>query len=242
MEFLNESTLEEIFNHIDKDACVQAHAVRVNAAGNVIHRLTAKKLEEGICPLIAAVSKGKNESAVRVCFYANGFGLYCAEDRKTVLDVAQCLEYVYQYGLKTDWLPEEQKIELEELLSMKWYQALALFGETRIENNIMNDAASRLGVNANEHTNFDDDGDSMGAPDNTGDELAADPAEAVIYNECIEESLNILTDKQKTVLISTILEDKTDLEVSKTLNIDRTTVTKRRKEALQIIRAKQIWE
>ena len=106
MGSVNEATLEEIFDYIDKDACDRAHVVRVNAAGNIVQRLTAKKLEEGEVPLVAEVAKGKNESAVRVCFYANGFAMYCAEDRKTILDVAQCLEYVYKYGLKTDWLPK----------------------------------------------------------------------------------------------------------------------------------------
>lgn len=242
MRFLNEAKLVEIIKYINNDKYKQAHVVYVNEAGNIVQRWTAKKLEEGDFILLAEVSKGKKESAVRVCFYENGLALYCAEGRKTVLDVAKCVAYVYQYGLKTDWLPEKQKISYEELLSMKWYHALALFGETRIENNIMNDTASRLGVNANEHTNVDDDGDSVGVPYNTEDQQAVDPAKAVIYNECIEESLNTLSNKQKVVFISTVLEEKTDSETSKSLKIERSTVTKRRKQALQIIRANRIWK
>ena len=240
-EFTNEITLEEIFNYIDKDACVQAHIIHVNAAGNVVQRLTAKKLEEGEVPLVAEVSKGKNESGVRVCFYANGFGLYYAADRKTILDVAQCLEYVYHFGLKIDWLPGEQKIGLDELLTMKWYQALAIFGETRIENKIMNDAASRLGKNAKEYTNSDD-GDFMGFIENIADKHAVDPVKAIIYKECIEESLNALNYKQKTVFKSAVIEERTDLEVSNMLGIDRTAVTKRKNRALRNIRNSHIWD
>lgn len=242
MRFLNEAKLEEIFKYIDNDAYKQAHVVHVNEAGNIVQRLTAKRLEESDFTLLAEVSKGKNESAVRIYFYENGFALYCAEGRKTILDVAKCVAYVYRYDLKTDWLPEKQEISYEELLSLKWYHALALFGETRIENNIMNDMSSRLGVNANDSTNVDDDGDSVGIPYNTEDKQAVDPAKAVIYNECVEESLNILTYKQRMVFTLTIIEGRTDREVSEMLNMERSAVTKIKNRALQKIRKSQIWD
>ena len=244
-KFNTELSLGEVLTLVDYKAHVVASEKTFNEKGNVINKITAKSLVSGEFPVIAEFYNGDEPSSFHFRIFSNGFCLFEAEDRQTVFDVVEYVlkkeGFTYQFEKEIVNVPSKQKLSINQLLMLNWIFALISYAETRISNNLMNDSASRLGKNANEYDNSDD-GAFMGSPENFADKHAVDPVEAVIYKECVEESLNVLKDKQKTVFKSAVIEERTDLEVSNMLGIDRTAVTKRKNRALRNIRNSHIWD
>ena len=230
----------------DYKAHKEAQKKTYNDKGNAVDRITAKRLLSGNYTVIAEYCNGSGPSSIHFYVFSNGYCLFIAENRHTIFDV---IEFVlsakgFKYTFETEIYGEASQyfLSIERLLVMNWVYALLPYAEDRITNNLMNDTMSRPGFNINEITNVDDDGDNMGTPYNTGDSQVVNLAEIVCFSECIDESLSILTNKQKQVLVSTILEDRTDQEAANILGKERSSVTYVKNRALRKIRDSHIWD
>lgn len=242
----NNLKLIDLLNLVDYKAHRIASKKNFNDKGNVVDRITAKRLLSGIYTVIAEYCNGSGPSSIHFYVFSNGYCLFIAENRHTIFDVVEFVlsEKGFKYTFETEIYGEASQyfLSIERLLVMNWVYALLPYAEDRITKNIMNDVTNRPGSNVNEKTNVDDDGDYMGIPYNIEDSKAGNPAEILFSSECIDESLSILTNKQKQVLVSTILEDRTDQKVADILGKERSSVTYVKNRALREIRDSHIWD
>ena len=172
--------------------------------------------------------------------YANGYALYDNGSGRTVLWLPDCTSFTYMFNKpkpsEEGFLPYKKPLPEGMMESLKWFTAVTLVGDHRVDNNLMNRKSSRKGTR---DYGSDDYGDKSGAveeaiEDEYRDEFfwregrfGEDPLEALIREERNREMLEALTDKQREVFILYYKEGYTQQQIADMLGVDQTSVRDR---------------
>lgn len=176
---------------------------------------TAKQLKASGNPMV----NKKLGMGGEIQVYANGYAVYQIGGRSTVFSVCLCRDYFYLSDGRLIHVPEKF-FEGE-----KWYLRLVLEGEDRLNHN-------------------QEERERKFSYSSASEEWAAleDQAESVLEHlvkqETVEEMLQLLTDRQRTVIQKYYMQEKTQMQISKELGISRLAVRDSLFHAVSKIRKK----
>ena len=181
--------------------------------------------------------------------YSNGYAVYDNGSGRTVLWLPDCTNFTYVFNKpkpsEEGSLPYKDTLPDGMLESLKWFTAVMLVGDHRVDNNLMNRKGSRKGTR---DYATDDYGDKSGAAEDAVDteyrdaffwregRFGEDPLEVLIREERNREILDALTEKQREVFILYYREGYTQVQIAKMLGVDQTSVRDRLDGALKKIR------
>lgn len=178
---------------------------------------TARQLRESGVVITKERLGGETEISV----YQDGFVLYQTGKYSTVFPLHSCGEYFYISDGNTVHLPE-QFFERE-----KWHLRLVLEGEDRLDRNCEERERSRnVSYNA-----VSEDWAAMA-------DLSEPAIEQLARQETVEEIMQMLTEKQKTVVCGYYLQEKTQGQIAEELGISRHAVRDSLIHAVSKIRKK----
>ena len=178
---------------------------------------TARQLRESGVVITKERLGGETEISV----YQDGFVLYQTGKYSTVFPLHSCGEYFYISDGNTVHLPE-QFFERE-----KWHLRLVLEGEDRLGRNCEERERSRnVSYNA-----VSEDWAAMA-------DLSESAIEQLARQETVEEIMQMLTEKQKTVVCGYYLQEKTQGQIAEELGISRHAVRDSLIHAVSKIRKK----
>ena len=164
---------------------------------------TGKSLKETGTPVI---SKQLSEET-RITAYRNGYALYQVYGHATVFPIRPCRDYLYVSGENSIHIPESF-FDQEP-----WYLRLLLEGEDRMRRNQEKKEQSRTIPYSSVSEEW---------------EAIADPKESaldhLIRQEAMEEIRRSLTHRQRMVLQAFFLRKKTQEQISREMNLSKTTV------------------
>lgn len=164
---------------------------------------TAKQLR--ITGLVVAQKQLGQEAEISA--YRNGCALYQVGKRSTVFFFHPCRDYLYISDGSAVCLPE-QFFEHE-----RWYLRLVLEGEDRLNrNNEERERSWNISYSA-----ISEDWGAMG-------DWLESAAERLERQETVEEMLQLLTEKQKTVICGYYLQGKTQAQLARELGVSRPAV------------------
>lgn len=212
---------------------------------------TPKKLRENAGDPIAhyslpkvnyfgAVTETEADPEEGCTVYANGYALYDNGSGRTVLWLPDCTSFTYMFNKpkpsEEGFLPYKEPLPEGMMESLKWFTAVTLVGDHRVDNNLMNRKSSRKGTR---DYGSDDYGDKSGAVEEAIEDeyrdkffwregrFGEDPLEALIREERNREMLDALTDKQREVFILYYKEGYTQQQIADMLGVDQTSVRDR---------------
>ena len=164
---------------------------------------TAKQLR--ITGLVVAQKQLGQEAEISA--YRNGCALYRVGKRSTVFFLHPCRDYLYISDGSAVCLPE-QFFEHE-----RWYLRLVLEGEDRLNrNNEERERSRNISYSA-----ISEGWDAMGNwPESAEERLER--------QETVEEMMQLLTEKQKTVICGYYLQGKTQAQLARELGVSRPAV------------------
>ena len=178
---------------------------------------TARQLRESGVVITKERLGGETEISV----YQDGFVLYQTGKYSTVFPLHSCGEYFYISDGNTVHLPE-QFFDRE-----KWHLRLVLEGEDRLGRNCEERERSRnVSYNA-----VSEDWAAMA-------DLSEPAIEQLARQETVEEIMQMLTEKQKTVVCGYYLQEKTQGQIAEELGISRHAVRDSLIHAVSKIRKK----
>ena len=178
---------------------------------------TARQLRES--GVIIAKERFGGETEISV--YQDGFVLYRTGKYSTVFPLHSCGDYFYISDGNTVHLPE-QFFDRE-----KWHLRLVLEGEDRLGRNCEERERSRnVSYNA-----VSEDWAAMA-------DLSEPAIEQLARQETVEEIMQMLTEKQKTVVCGYYLQEKTQGQIAEELGISRHAVRDSLIHAVSKIRKK----
>lgn len=178
---------------------------------------TAKYLKENG----TVVKKKRLGIDVEITAYQNGYALYQVGKHFTVFPLHSCGSYLY---ISNDhMIPLSGSVFEDEM----WYVRLALEGEDRL--------------NRNQEERERDKTVSYSAVSeewNVMEDAGLPIQEQIEKRETIEEVLQLLTERQRMVVIRFFLQEKTQRQISKELGISSPAVSTILSQAIQRIRRK----
>ena len=178
---------------------------------------TARQLRES--GVVIAKERFGGETEISV--YQDGFVLYRTGKYSTVFPLHSCGDYFYISDGNTVHLPE-QFFDRE-----KWHLRLVLEGEDRLGRNCEERERSRnVSYNA-----VSEDWAAMA-------DLSEPAIEQLARQETVEEIMQMLTEKQKTVVCGYYLQEKTQGQIAEELGISRHAVRDSLIHAVSKIRKK----
>lgn len=164
---------------------------------------TAKQLR--ITGLVVAQKQLGQEAEISA--YRNGCALYRVGKRSTVFFLHPFRDYLYISDDSAVCLPE-QFFEHE-----RWYLRLVLEGEDRLNrNNEERERSWKISYSA-----ISEDWDAMG-------DWPGSAAERLERQETVEEMMQLLTEKQKTVICGYYMQGKTQAQLARELGVSRPAV------------------
>ena len=155
--------------------------------------------------------------------FSNGYGIYDNGHRKTVVWIPGCKRSTYYFTELTDNEKQYQtdRIHLDEAEtgSLLWYEALMIRGEDRIENN------SKFPVTIGTCSDFEEDPENVKPePKWYGHVHIDEPEVAYLKKEKREETLALLSDKQREIFIMYFQEGYNQREIAEMLGMNIDTV------------------
>lgn len=181
---------------------------------------TAKQLRDSGEELVAFREIGGDGS---LSVYSSGYAIYSNGSGTTVVSLGECGEYTYRFLDGEDGIPTESRFVLDD---EDWSVAIALVGEERIKENLMNRKGDRKGGRE-----LDDNWEHIRV-----EEEAPDVLEAVIRKEMVSELLGCLTGRQREVVEAYFFEELTQQQIADKLGISKPAVNKTLKNALTAMR------
>ena len=196
--------------------------------------LREKKREDGTVEQIQPLA----ETADGDCkVYANGYAVYSNNTGTTVLWLADCCSFTYQFdGLKDkekDYIAQRSTIGEEILGRQPWFMAVMLRGDHQVERNSMDRKGDRRGENKNISLDYVTEEEEEAAEWNPGYHFES-PERALIRKEMLREQLGKLTDRQREVFLLYHQCGYTQQEIAEMLKLNRLTV----REYLKVAEAK----
>lgn len=176
---------------------------------------TPKYLRENDTPI--AIS----EDSTAICF-TSGYVWYKATCGDTVFQIHRCTSYTY------DSVDENNtfSISKEEMLSMEWFFAVMIIGESRAEHN----QADREEVKHRIDLNYEDNDPWESISDN-------ETEMPIFQNAAITELLSVLTERQKEIIIMYYINELKQQEIADFLGISIQSVCKTLKTAIKKLRS-----
>ena len=178
---------------------------------------TARQLRES--GVVIAKERFGGETEISV--YQDGFVLYRTGKYSTVFPLHSCGDYFYISDGNTVHLPE-QFFDRE-----KWHLRLVLEGEDRLGRNCEERERSR-------NVSYNDVSEDWAAMA----DLSESAIEQLARQETVEEIMQMLTEKQKTVVCGYYLQEKTQGQIAEELGISRHAVRDSLIHAVSKIRKK----
>ena len=162
--------------------------------------LREKKREDGTVEQVQPFA----ETADGDCkVYANGYAVYSNDTGTTVLWLADCCSFTYQFdGLKDkekDYIAQRSTVGEDILGSQPWFMAVMLRGDHQVEKNSMDRKGDRRGQNKNISLDYVTE-EEEAAEWNPGYHFES-PERALIRKEMLREQLGKLTDRQREVFL-----------------------------------------
>jgi RNA polymerase sigma factor, sigma-70 family len=178
---------------------------------------TARQLRESG----AVVARERFGGEAEISVYQDGCVLYQVGSRATVFSIRSCGDYFYTSDGDAVHLPG-QYFDRE-----RWYLRLVLEGEDRLDRNREEKERSRK-------VSYSAESEEWAVMED-----AAEPAiERLARQETVEEMLQTLTEKQKTVICGYYLQEKTQGQIAEELGISRHAVRDSLLRAVNKIRKK----
>lgn len=169
---------------------------------------TAKQLRDSGEEMVAFREIGEDGN---LSVYSSGYAIYSNGSGTTVVSLGECSGYTYQFQDGEDGLPTESRLILDD---EDWSVAIALVGEERIEENLMNRKGDRKGSRE-----YEDDWEHIRV-----EEEAPDVLEAVLQKDMVSELLGCLTGRQREVVEAYFFEELTQQQIADKLGISQATV------------------
>lgn len=167
--------------------------------------------------------------------YANGYAVYSNNTGTTVLWLADCCSFTYQFdGLKDkekDYISQKSTVGEDILGSQPWFIAVMLRGDHQVETNSMNRQFDRKGAKKE----LWDEDEAEEKRWNLGYHFEG-PEAAYIKKEMLREQLAKLTDRQREVFLLYHQYGYNQQEIADMLKLNRLTVRKYLKAAEAKIR------
>ena len=220
------TTLRELLEMID-DVCRAEKRPTAKA-------LREKKHEDGTVEQIQPIA----ETADGDCkVYANGYAVYSNNTGTTVLWLADCCSFTYQFDdLKENeknYMAQRSIVNEDVLGSQPWFMAVMLRGDHQVERNTMDRKGDRRGQNKNISLDYVTEEEEEAAEWNPGYRFE-NPERALIRKEMLREQLRKLTDRQREVFLLYHQCGYTQQEIAEMLKLNRLTV----REYLKVAEAK----
>ncbi|SHK23136.1 sigma-70 family RNA polymerase sigma factor [Hespellia stercorisuis] len=166
---------------------------------------TARALRESDCEIVVKEIMG---NGAELTVYKNGYALYQIKNRATVFPVNGCKSYSYATN-KEDICVDEHLFDQE-----KWYIRLMLEGEDRLSHNFyMKEKGHQVSYSA--------EAEDWDALSDQSDCLA----DRLIQQEMMEELLQMLTNRQRKVVVEYFYMEKTHQQIADELGITRPAVS-----------------
>lgn len=221
-----ETTLRELLEMIG--------AVRRAEKTPTARALREKKRENGTVEQIQPLA----ETADGDCkVYANGYAVYSNNTGTTVMWLADCYSFTYQFdGLKDkekDYISQKITISEDVLGSQPWFIAVMLRGDHQVERNSMDRKGDRRGQNKNISLDYVTEKEEEVAKWNP-DYHFESPERALIQKEIFREEFGKLTDRQREVFLLYHQCGYTQQEIAEMLKLNRLTA----REYLKVAEAK----
>ena len=158
--------------------------------------------------------------------YANGYAVYSNDTGTTVLWLADCCSFTYQFdGLKDkekDYIAQRSTVGEDILGSQPWFMAVMLRGDHQVERNSMDRKGDRRGQNKNISLDYVTE-EEEAAEWNPGYHFES-PERALIRKEMLREQLGKLTDRQREVFLLYHQCGYTQQEIAEMLGITQKAV------------------
>ena len=201
--------------------------------------LREKKHEDGTVEQIQPLA----ETADGNCkVYANGYAVYSNNTGTTVLWLADCCSFTYQFdGLKDkekDYISQRCTVGEDILGSQPWFIAVMLRGDHQVERNSMDRKGDRRGQNKNISLDYVTE-EKEAAEWNSGYHFES-PEQALIRKEMLREQLRKLTDRQREVFLLYHQCGYTQQEIAEMLGITQKAVDFRLDAAERKVRLSKI--
>ena len=185
--------------------------------------LREKKREDGTVEQVQPFA----ETADGDCkVYANGYAVYSNDTGTTVLWLADCCSFTYQFdGLKDkekDYIAQRSTVGEDILGSQPWFMAVMLRGDHQVEKNSMDRKGDRRGQNKNISLDYVTE-EEEAAEWNPGYHFES-PERALIRKEMLREQLGKLTDRQREVFLLYHQCGYTQQEIAEMLGITQKAV------------------
>ena len=185
--------------------------------------LREKKHEDGTVEQIQPLA----ETADGNCkVYANGYAVYSNNTGTTVLWLADCCSFTYQFdGLKDkekDYIAQRSTVGEDILGNQPWFMAVMLRGDHQVERNSMDRKGDRRGQNKNISLDYVTE-EEEAAEWNPGYHFES-PERALIRKEMLREQLGKLTDRQREVFLLYHQCGYTQAEIAEMLGITQKAV------------------
>ena len=186
--------------------------------------LREKKHEDGTVEQVQPFA----ETADGDCkVYANGYAVYSNDTGTTVLWLADCCSFTYQFdGLKDkekDYIAQRSTVGEDILGSQPWFMAVMLRGDHQVERNSMDRKGDRRGQNKNISLDYVTEEEEEAAEWNPGYRFES-PERALIRKEMLREQLGKLTDRQREVFLLYHQCGYTQQEIAEMLGITQKAV------------------
>lgn len=178
---------------------------------------TAKQLRDSGEEMVAFREIGEDGS---LSVYSNGYAIYSNGSGTTVVSLGECGGYTYQFQDGEDGIPTESRLALDD---EDWSVAIALVGEERIEENLMNRKGDRKGSRE-----YEDDWEHIRVEEETPDVL-----EAVLQKDMVSELLGCLTGRQREVVEAYFFGELTQQQIADKLGITQQVADRTLKAALK---------
>ena len=159
--------------------------------------------------------------------YANGYAVYSNDTGTTVLWLADCCSFTYQFdGLKDkekDYIAQRSTVGEYILGSHPWFMAVMLRGDHQVERNSMDRKGDRRGQNKNISLDYVTEEEEEAAEWNPGYRFES-PERALLRKEMLREQLGKLTDRQREVFLLYHQCGYTQQEIAEMLGITQKAV------------------
>lgn len=195
--------------------------------------LREKKREDGTMEQVQPLAETANGDCK---VYANGYAVYSNNTGTTVLWLADCCSFTYQFdALKENgknYVPQKSIVGEDVLGNQPWFMAVMLRGDHQVETNSMNRQFDRKGAKK-EIWDEDESEEKREKRWNPGYHFES-PEAAYIKKEILQEQLAKLTDRQREVFILYHRCGYNQQEIADMLKLNRLTV----REYLKVAEAK----
>ena len=189
--------------------------------------LREKKHEDGTVEQIQPIAESMDGDCK---VYANGYAVYSNHTGTTVLWLADCCSFTYQFdGLKDkekDYISPKSTVGEEIGRAHAWFMAVMLRGDHQVERNSMDRKGDRRGQNKNISLDYVTEEEEEAAEWNPGYRFE-NPERAFIRKEMLQDQLAKLTERQREVFLLYHQCGYTQAEIAEMLGIAQQVVARR---------------